>query len=711
MCKSVLELWLTCARAAQQIKFAKMPVRARAGSSPVNNQNPVNERQMTSPSRQSGEERYTKGSVEVVKQRARRDTATSSDLSSENELDSSVFQRRQIRPSRPTKNITFLDDHTEEEDEDEDQETHVRLQDVAEEGQAGGPGSGASTLSSEFAAETADSESLLDADDDHLDSSSLADLMPPALNITAPPASPRKARAQAANHIQPLPPPRPISTIIPVSALGQAIRAQKTKPKNPVELFARFSGKGALNPLNIKIYAPFSKSPLKPYELPLQKTVQDSDSGAPSSVSVADAIGLSLWRYTEEKLEPSIPPEKQDVNRWTLRMVDDGEVDDEFPALNRASNITDFTSNNNRPARGRSRGKAYDEFALVEATETQYRDNQRVTPKYTKQFKDFATDKSDSTVIPASRNDSESAVDDSPLNTVISKPFAQAGRKGSATLDTPAVPLIHSTPRMGPPKQLRIHFTTLEAQSQSTTIEITADTYLAEVLDSVCKRWNLDKAHHYFRVSGTSVIAPSDRTVETLGARNDLDLVRQRFANAGAHGLGSSPSSSSPNAPLLLQSAAIPARKPPKKSALGSSSMSYESKPHPLSNQQDAFANTSAYKRYNVIRKNPMSFTPSQARTLLIDGEYLHILPGDAGKTIFDAANAPNAKTAMVPFSMIVGCKVSRRHPKSFRVVVFRERETKRYDFETAGVTEAAEIVGEIRKGMEPFFNAGMDMG
>ena len=688
-----------------------MPVRARAGSSPVDTHNPTNDRHLVSPSRNSGEERPVKGSlgaVEVIKQRARRDTATSSDLSSENELDNPMLQRQQqVKASRPTKRITFLDDQTEE--EDEDHEPPTKLENVAEENEDLVPGSGASSLSSDFA-ETADSESLLDADGARLDSSSFVDLMPPALNIPAPPASPRKAKAQAASQIQPLPPPRPISMIQPASALGQAIRAQKSKAKNPAELFARFSGKGALDPLSIKIYAPFSKSPLKPFEMPLQRTVQDNETGAPASVSVADAIGLALWRYDEEKLEPTIPAEKQDVNKWTFRMVDDGEVDNEFPALKRVSNITDFTSNNNRPVRGR-RGKAFDEFALVEATASQYQENVHLTPKYTKLFEDFARESSESAPAATPQAEQDSAVDDLPFNGNVPKPFAFAGRKGSATLDAPALPLVYSTPRMGPPKLLKIHFTTLEAQSQNTTIEVTTDTYLAEVLDSVCKRWNLDKAHHYFRVSGTNIVAPSDRTVETIGARNDLDLVRRRFANAGAHGLGSSPSSSSPNAPLLPESTTMPAKKP-KKSALGSGSFGTGAAPHPLSNQQDAFVNTAAYKRYNVIRKNPMSFTPSQARTLLIDGEYLQILPADSGKTIFDPTNAPNAKTAMIPFSMIVGCKVSRRHTKSFRVVVFRERETKRYDFESPSVAEAAEIVTEIRKGMEPFFNAGVpDIG
>lgn len=35
--------------------------------------------------------------------------------------------------------------------------------------------------------------------------------------------------------------------------------------------------------------------------------------------------------------------------------------------------------------------------------------------------------------------------------------------------------------------------------------------------------------------------------------------------------------------------------------------------------------------------------------------------------------------------------------------MIFREKETKRYDFEAQSVTDAAEIVEEIKKGIEPY--------
>lgn len=691
-----------------------MPVRTRAGSSPAGG---IHERSLQP--NQTTYDDHSSSTTIGPRRRQRRDTTTSSDFSSENDLDASAFTKRQIRPSRPSRTINFLDDDTQDEMED----STKRLEDVEEESEQDDGISDNSSLSSAFD-ETVDSESLLDTDI-HLASNSLADLMPHPLNVT--PASPRRPRTQSNQQLQALPPPRPISMIQPKSALGQAIRAQKTKPKNPLEVFVKFSGEGALNPLNIKIYVPFSDAD-DVFELPLQKVAQDLSTRAMNNTTVGDAIGLSLWSYAEKGLNPVITLEKQDVNWWTLRQVDDGEVDDDFPALNRSSNITDFTSNNNRPARGRSRGKNYDEFALVEATEAQYQENKRATPKYTKIFQELSQASDNATDSSSQHDENESAIlDDLSLNGMITRPFAFAHRKGSGTLDAPNHAFIHSTPRMGPQKLLKIHFTSLEAQIQNTVIDVTTDTYLAEVLNIVCKRWNLDKAHHYFKVTGTDTMAPPDRTVETIGARTDLDLVRRRFANAGTHGLSSSPSSNSPNAPLMLQAATIP---PTGKGRGKKSYLTGGTSNHPLSTMQiqadpwSAISGVAALsltgaptKRWAVLRKQPLSFSSAQPKILMLDSEYLHMLPSDGRANIFDThAMTGSGKVAMIPFSMIVGCKVSRRHPKTFRVVVYRENATKRYEFEVPSKEEAEEIVRDICRAMEPFMHipglgAGAIMG
>ncbi|SLM39380.1 stress activated map kinase interacting protein [Lasallia pustulata] len=670
-------------RAAQQIRFAKMPVRTRSGSSPIRSSNLEDgpELLITLSSRRSAEGRLRRGSlgaVEAVKQRARRDTTTSSDLSSENELDPSVFRRRQINPTRAAKASNLLS-----EKHKEDERQMRELAETIEEDS--GEESDGTTLSSEFA-ETGDSGSLLGDIRNPLASSSPTNgPRPMALRDT----SPRKVKQPPQTLLQELPPPRPISMVQPISALGQAIRARNAKPRNPIEGFARLSGKGVLDPLNIRIYAPFSATPLKPFDMPLQRTVNEGD-GEKALVTVADAIGLSLWRFHEEGLKPPIEGERLNVNRWTLRMVEDGEVDFDFPALSRTRPIVDFTSNNNRGARGRSREKPYDEFALVEATDPQFIENQQLTPKYGQNMESVEEEAENDNPLSQTHVEQPDRLSNavSRSHAIPDQPFNAAARNTSIVpADKPTLTAQHSTPRMGASKMLKIHFTSLEAYAQTNTIEVTTDTYIAEVLDIVCKRWNLDKALHLLKVTGTNTVAPLDRTVEAIGARTDLDLVRRRFAHDGTLGLSGSPGSSSPNAPLLL----TPDSPKKGKRALGFS--------HPLAQKQDVLGSTTNYKKYNVVRKQPMSFTPSHQRILLMDGDYMHILPGEAGKTLFDTGS----KTTTVPFSMIVGCKISRRHPKTFRVVVFRERETKRYDFEAQNIGEAVEIVEEIRKGMEPY--------
>ena len=656
-----------------------MPVRTRSGSSPIRSSYSRDgvEVLITSPSTRSTEGRLRSGSlggVEAVKQRARRDTATSSDMSSENELDPSLLKRKGVNPAKAAKASNLL---TQKHEEDERLNLRTQTTTINEDS---GEESDRTDISSEFG-ETADSESLLD----DIVASSLSD-MPPALEINKASDSPQKPKTLLGSTLQALPPPRPISTVIPGSLLGAALRAQKVSPKNPVESFARLSGKGVPDPLYVRIYAPFSKTPEKALDMPLLKTVQDNESGEKPQVTVSEAIGLSLYRYGEEEFQPQIDQNKLNVNRWTLRMIEDGEVDYDFPALSRNRPIVDFTSNNNRGARGRSREKPYDEFALVEATEAQYKENQVLTPKYEKLNSSTPVIKEEVAETPP-----QSRSIQPPKDIAFSH---QPNRKAPAIpIDKPSVPTIQSTPRMGATKMLKINFTSLEASSQVSTVEVTTDTYLAEVLDTVCKRWRLDKSYHILKVAGTQTIAPVDRTVEALGNRTDLDLARRRFANDGALGLAGSPGSSSPNAPLLLAADTTPRKGKP-------SSNTRIMHPLAQAQKQDLLGSTAKYKKYNVVRKQPMSFAPSHQRVLLMDEDYMHILPGETGKTLFDSSG----KTSRVPFSMIVGCKVSRRHPKTFRVVILRDKdEQKRYDFEAQTVNDAAEIVDEIRKGMEPY--------
>ncbi|KAH0536879.1 hypothetical protein FGG08_006282 [Glutinoglossum americanum] len=665
-------------RAAHQIKFAKMPVRTRAGSSPIRQSNRDNGPSVlvTSPSKPYEESRFRRGSlgaVETIKERARRDTATSSDLSSENEFGSAHLRRRRVnsnpavKANRSATQLDYTENRIPVELDDEDS----------------GDGSDSTSLSSSDFAQTPGSPSFLD---------SLAGPSSPLGRLptsTAAQESPRKSRL-APSTLSVLPPPRPISAIAPKSALAEAIKKSRLSKASPLEIFASLSGTADQKPLVLKMYAPFSEDPEKGFDVLIRRTTQKEDNPKEGNainlgtspereVTVYDVIGLGLWRYTQEKREPLLTEEQTNANRWLLQMAEDGEPDEDL-VLERTKTIASFASNNNqRAARGaRARGKAYDEFALIEATEEQFKENERLTPNVQQEV-----EREDTGVQKGHTTSEEKKPEPGIHLTFQEKLWKEFG----TPIDAPQ-PSTHAHPRMGAPKILRIHLHELEPYATSVSVDVRTDTYMAEVLEIVCKKRHLDAAQSVLKVRGTNIVVPLDRTVEALGNTSELDLLRRRFAD-GLDNITGSPGSISPNAPLIVTR---------KIGGKGGKQVM-----HPLADVQAS----AGYKKYTVWRRNqPTSFFSSHERILAIDGEWIHVMPSeDGGTTVFGGSG----KTSSIHFSTVIGCKVKRTHPKQFKILVLKsERESKKYDFEALSRSEAAEIVEEIMKGMDLYKDATM---
>lgn len=631
-------------RAAQQIKFAKMPVRMRSGSSPIRG---GAAKEMASPSRPPQARRGSQSALEAVKERARRDTVTSSEMSSENEFDSSAYRRQQGSSKAPTKSVRAAPTK-----QNSDPNVGVKRQESDLLAEEMDDDSDASDMSSAFA-ESVDSASMMDSVDGPLNSS-------PAEHVVG--AVPRELTMASARKPKPapamlpaLPPPRPISTIEPKSLLSAAIQARRTKAAMPFESFASLSGQGDPNPLRLRIWTPFTMSSTKFFEVLTRRTVHGGEAGD-RPVTVADLIGLSLWRYSEEKLEPTIAPDKLNVNRWTLRMVEDDEVDYDFPALDRTKPVVAFTTINNRAARARSGSNLYDEFALVEATEEQFQQNQAVTPQFKQES--VSTVAMDDDAGPKSAPAQQSALP------VPAKPRANPLTTTMSALrnpaDIPQAPVTQTIPNRGIQKLLRVNILSSDAApGQMVTVDVSTETYLAEVLDIVCKKRQLDKANHVLKLTGSGTVVLLDRTVGSIGNRTELDLFRRRFATDGPLTLTGSPGSTSPRSLMAPEGSSF--RKIRKPQLVGA---------HPLAREsikQDELGSAN-YKKYTVWRKQPMRFVGMNERIIGIDGEYLYIMPAGTGKTMFEG----QGKTTTVHFSNVVGCKVTRRHPTNFKVCANR---------------------------------------
>ncbi|CAD6506493.1 BgTH12-07720 [Blumeria graminis f. sp. triticale] len=671
-------------RSSQQIKFSKMPIRNRSGSSPIRGSNlrrlSIMHSPIPTPASQS--RRGSQSALEILKARARANTNTSGEVSSDNESDLSTIQIQRDAA------LNLIREDREALRQSSDSESRLRRRISALDKEADEEDSYESGLDSDFVG-SLDSHSIMHGIESPVNASSenLTETNPRSIDKSS-----SKQHKTDPEVLTALPPARPISTIQPKSLLSAAIKARKNKFTLPFESFASLSGQGESNPLNLRIWTLFVTSSTKSFEVLLKRRVHDSDA-TDRQVTVADLIGLSLWRYAQDKLEPLLPAEKLNINRWTLRMVEDEEVDYDFPALDRTKPVVAFSMANNRAARSRSGAKLFDEFALVEATEDQFLENQVITSQFRQepmlQSDDLTPNQPKPLPQPGTSFTSITSIQ--PRYNPVLTPMVM--RSNGIPADAPSVgtAVTPSSTRGGVQKLLRIHIHSADAApGQLITLEVTSDTYLADILDLVCKRRQLDKAAHVLKLTGSGTVVLLDRTVESIGNRVDLDLFRRRFATDGILTMTGSPSSSSPKISMTVDR---PESRKVKKGNLMST--------HPLalnSMKQDELGSAN-YRKYTVWRKQPMRFVGMNERLLAIDGEYLHIMPASTGKTLFEG----QGKTTTVHFSNIVGCKVTRRHPTNFKVVIYKTTETKRYDFEAKSAEEAAEIVFEIKKGISPY--------
>ncbi|KAI1464641.1 SIN1-domain-containing protein [Daldinia caldariorum] len=635
-------------RAAQQIRFAKMPLRSRAGSSPIQSSNLRQATNMSSPQATPAPRRGSQPALETVRERPRRDTVTSSEISSDNEFDASGYHKnREIARTRAARSHS----RTTPESGQSIRRHGSHLLPEEEEN------SDMSDTSSAFA-ESVDSTSILDAVENPAVGTSPGQqvvgtvpkqlLRQSTIRKLAPSAQPQMLQA--------LPPPRPMSTIRPLSMvpprslLSDAFKAKRTKPAMPFDEFASLSGQGDPDPLRIRIYAPFSKDPETPFEVPIRRNIQEAD-GTFRPVTVAELIGLSLWRYHAEKLQPPVPADKLNVNWWTLRMVEEGgEVDDDFEPLDRKKPVNSFTTANNRAARSRGASKAYDEFALVQASEAGFEENQTQTPQYKQQ--DVAEDVNDEEATP--RNTPQPQV--SPqvaaqprLNPIITTTY----RVDTLLADKPPPQAAAPAASRGQHKLLKVHILSSNtAPGQMVTLDVTTDMYLAEVLDLVCRKRQLDKNTHVLKLPDSGAVVLVDRTVSSIGNVEDLELHRRRFATDG---------------PLTIGSPSSPSPKPHVWNELPQKGKKKFMTTHPLAQentmQDEAGSGDVKYKKYTVWRKQAIRFVGMNERILVIDGEYVYIHPSSGGKVIREGG-----KTTTVHFSNVIGCSVSRRHPTNFKV-------------------------------------------
>ncbi|GAA5948212.1 hypothetical protein JCM3765_001316 [Sporobolomyces pararoseus] len=392
--------------------------------------------------------------------------------------------------------------------------------------------------------------------------------------------------------------------------------------------------------------------------------------GVKRDVTVEEVIGVGLWAYWEaqekDEREPKLEVDEEkaengeETTKWNLRIVeDDGEVDEDFPALDRIRSISAFS---------------FTEFAIVKATDQQVQDNVSKQSQLTRRPSRILSGpkRVASGPVPISSTLAPPSQQDVPSNDLALPPAATNANSSTFKPGSSAIEPLGASSSLAVFVSLKVELPSVgPGIERYTTVEIPSDMYLLDVLEHICRKRNLGSSNDWafiVRLSDGEIVVPLDRTVESLGDQRELVLVsRSQVGTVGLRRQRRNTQNINPSASIFQQ-------------------VEEPSTPR----YQSASQLTSTYQLYRVQRKLPMSLGGRHPRSIAIDGDYLHFMPADGKDSV--------GRTSSFHISLVQSCKVSRRSASSFKIVVHtKNRVDKRYDFEAENPAQANEIVEAVR--------------
>ncbi|KAI8334057.1 stress-activated map kinase interacting protein 1-domain-containing protein [Blakeslea trispora] len=525
------------------------------------------------------------------------------------------------------------------------------------------------------------------------------------------------------------------------SALSALIAKKATAVENPFAEYSFVSGKGEPKSITLCVYLPHSNQPYKPVSLVVR----------PDAIT-DDVIGYILYDYVEQKREPELDESAYDLAEWVLLIAeDDGEIEDDLPAIDRTRNI------------GRV---SFDQFALCRATASQAKQNDLDRAKMGRSKPDLETlrKKKASALPPPPQQQQQSNIPTSQenapslssanasLNDLIpqqqqhyyyyqpsAQPFEASptnppnhlpttnnnNNTSTTTMNSTTAPQSHTAEeeeQPQDPQHISQTLTTHLMPTQQTHNEPDASTVAVPVPSS---KATLTKATmpmtplKYFRIklmtneevsATTSIPVYAEMFIgdvlELVSRKRKLDPNEYMLTIADSHVIVPNDMTvesmkgitdltlTKKTTTLSIPSSSHSWRSPIKrKKDEANQPMYFSTAESPTSGPSTTNANDallSQYKKYTVSRKMPM-FVSKRVYILAIDGDYIHLMPPEH-KGMFDSV-----KTTSFHASAVKSCKQSKKVPTNFKVIIFKERDYKTYDLEAESTKEASEICGRIR--------------
>lgn len=462
------------------------------------------------------------------------------------------------------------------------------------------------------------------------------------------------------------------------SKLTELLTSKSKDPttENPFRCLYSLLSSKERNAIKLKMYFPFSKEPKKP----INRSIR-------TDVCVEEVIGFGLWAYIEEDREPKLDEieggkDLIETWAWSLRLVeDDGEVDEDFPALERTRGIGKVGSN---------------EFAIVIASESQAKQNaiaqsqiqrrpSRILGEPNRGPRPSASS-STTNLLPLPINATtglSGTTFDSRRTGGLSDSLVMGGGLGGATFTGASI--------MGIPVYLKIRIPSpgRGVDSIMTTLNVSMDMYLADVLEMLCKKKGLGSSKEWALVVpaqsiGTQtsqqrdILVPLDRTVESLQGVTSLGLMKRNQVSSklliGMAGMNNT--NTNPSASIFKRLSEPPEPKYVSINDLVKSNKSF------------------------VVQIRRRGILGKHERVLSIEDDYVHIGTGLLG----------GGKISSYHVSQIVDCLIrggshgNNNNSCGVKLIVARESGEKRYEVEAENAKSAAEIVRHI-KGLKDMYH------
>ncbi|POW21032.1 hypothetical protein PSHT_02914 [Puccinia striiformis] len=533
--------------------------------------------------------------------------------------------------------------------------------------------------------------------------------------ITNTPSRKTKKKAQLSFKKIELQDPKLCKTIKPKSILTQLLTAQSASSSgdNPFKCFYALLASKERNSFKLSLYYPFSKLPKKPI-----KTSMKTD------VCVEEVV-----------------------------VEDDGEVDDDFPALDRIRPAAKVGSN---------------EFAIVMATEAQAKQNQSAQSQIQRR---------PSRVLGDPKRAPRGSIEPSGTSATNNIPGGAAASLLAPTMNTlmgnsgtifdgvqrgvtsgSLLPGGYSSTPLGGSSftgstvylKIRIPSPGKGVDSINTTLNVTMDMYLADVLESLVKKKSLGQVKDWALLVPSSpsipvhqrdIVVPLDRTVQSLQGVNSLALVKRsqlsskllrntQLNSNGNSNLYSTFQNTNPSASIFKRLSEIPQPKYVSITDLTSTSKTFiiQTKRRGILGKSDRLLTIEDdYVHISTINNNHHqqtltnntssssttinNITPNiiNPRTLTTNGTTIgsdNLINNSSLNSIENSLNV-NGKVSSYHISQIVDCLLRQANQNSalLRLVVLRDSGQKRYDVEAENYQSALEIIRHI-KGLKEMYHS-----